>query len=243
MNSKKARNYLDLLVSVNLAKAKWKNLKDKFRIELKKIPECRSGSEAHEYKGKWPFFNMMMFMRDIVAPSNTEGNLGNSIPSAVTSDVDTDTEITITSPISPAPSNSTMAPQNSEPSFSRSSSRNTTYSTTTPVATRKKRKAEQSEIDEYIDIEKQKLQLLKNDVTVNEQLTKNPDYHFLMSLLPYFTEFDSIEKLEVRTGIQNLIMETPRRKKQRHLEYPVNTAYSSDITIISPATGDIQFPF
>lgn len=101
MNSKKARNYLDLLVSVNLAKAKWKNLKDKFRIELKKIPECRSGSEAHEYKGKWPFFNMMMFMRDIVAPSNTEGNLGNSIPSAVTSDVDTDTEITITSPISP----------------------------------------------------------------------------------------------------------------------------------------------
>lgn len=40
-----------------------------------------------------------------------------------------------------------------------------------------------------------------------------------MSLLPYFTEFDSLEKLEVRSGIQNVIMEALRRKKQNNCNF------------------------
>ncbi|XP_071051104.1 general transcription factor II-I repeat domain-containing protein 2B-like [Onthophagus taurus] len=57
------------------AKGKWKNLKDKFRVELHKIPKKRSGSENDNYKSKWPFFDMMLFVKDSMLPSTTTGNL------------------------------------------------------------------------------------------------------------------------------------------------------------------------
>ncbi|KAL5245841.1 hypothetical protein ACI65C_013249 [Semiaphis heraclei] len=62
-------------MSGNDAKIKWKNLKDKFRRELQKEPKCRSGDAGGEYKSKWSFFNMMMFVKDSLIPSVMSGNL------------------------------------------------------------------------------------------------------------------------------------------------------------------------
>lgn len=119
-----------------MAKAKWKNLKDKFRIELKSIPECRSGSEEQGgYKGKWPFFNQMMFTKDVIMPNNTQGNLNDCVSATETSDTETDTDVTLMSPMSPN-INSPANLQNSEATCSRSSSRNTN----TPVHPRKKKR-------------------------------------------------------------------------------------------------------
>lgn len=56
-------------------KAKWKNLKDKFRKELQKEPACRSGDGGSDYKSKWQFFNQMMFVKDSLMPSCLSGNL------------------------------------------------------------------------------------------------------------------------------------------------------------------------
>lgn len=57
------------------AKDKWKNLKDKFRKELQKIPISRSGDGGSDYRSKWPFFNLMMFIKDNLIASNMSGNL------------------------------------------------------------------------------------------------------------------------------------------------------------------------
>jgi hypothetical protein len=68
---KKIINYFSGLV----LKRKWKNLKDKFRIKVNKIPGSRSGAENVDCTSKWPFFDMMLFVKDTILPSPTTGNL------------------------------------------------------------------------------------------------------------------------------------------------------------------------
>jgi hypothetical protein len=67
-------------------KGKWKNLKDKFRTEVYKIPGSRSGAENVDCTSKWPFFGMMLFVKDTILPSSTTGNLPHSAPSLLMDD-------------------------------------------------------------------------------------------------------------------------------------------------------------
>nr|XP_043069081.1 uncharacterized protein LOC122321973 [Drosophila bipectinata] len=57
------------------AKAKWKNLKDTYRRTLQKLPRLPSGSEAQPVQIKWPYLELMSFLKKTVAPDPTEGNL------------------------------------------------------------------------------------------------------------------------------------------------------------------------
>jgi hypothetical protein len=52
-----------------------------FRIEMNKIPSSRSGSVNVLCASKRQFFDMMMFVKDIVFPSTSSGNLLHSAPS------------------------------------------------------------------------------------------------------------------------------------------------------------------
>jgi hypothetical protein len=67
-------------------KGKWKNLKDKFRIEVNKIPGSRSGAENVDCTSKWLFFDLMLFVKDTILPSPTTGNLPHSAPSLLMDD-------------------------------------------------------------------------------------------------------------------------------------------------------------
>jgi len=53
-------------------------------------------------------------------------------------------------------------------------------------------------------------------------MTNNPDYLILMSLLPYFKKLDALEKLQLRTNIQNVVFQTLKQKeieKERAMMY------------------------
>ncbi|GBP59964.1 hypothetical protein EVAR_84464_1 [Eumeta japonica] len=55
---------------------KWKNIRDQFMKEFKKIPVCRSGDAGtDENISRWPYFQMMLFIKDDVTPELNEGNL------------------------------------------------------------------------------------------------------------------------------------------------------------------------
>ncbi|KAF0726656.1 transcription factor Adf-1-like, partial [Aphis craccivora] len=72
------------------AKKKWRSLRDQFLKEIKKIPTCRSGSSqeyAALYKGKWGYFNSMLFLKDTAVPRVTDGNI-----SDINVDADEDSE-------------------------------------------------------------------------------------------------------------------------------------------------------
>lgn len=52
-------------------------------------------------------------------------------------------------------------------------------------------------------------------------MTNNPEYHFLISLLPYFEPLEALGKLQLRTNIQNLVLDANKKKgrfyKEPHL--------------------------
>lgn len=60
-------------------KKKWRNLRDQFAKELKKVhkphPGDAPGEDEGQYTGKWQYFTNLQFLRGIVAPRSTEGNV------------------------------------------------------------------------------------------------------------------------------------------------------------------------
>ncbi|CAH1997432.1 unnamed protein product [Acanthoscelides obtectus] len=61
-----------------VVKTKWRNLRDTFQKELKKITVHRSGDPGSptltNYTGKWVYFNDLWFLKDVMKPRETEGN-------------------------------------------------------------------------------------------------------------------------------------------------------------------------
>lgn len=65
--------------SVNAIQAEWKNLRDYFRNELKKIPIPNSGNAGDiAAKSHWPYFKNSMFLEDQFLPRQSQSNLPNS---------------------------------------------------------------------------------------------------------------------------------------------------------------------
>lgn len=53
-------------------------MRDTFRREFKKVPKSRSGDGAEQaprYLGTWPHFDAMLFLRSVITPRPTEGNV------------------------------------------------------------------------------------------------------------------------------------------------------------------------
>lgn len=198
-----------------MAKSKWKNSKDTFRRELQKEPKNRSGAKGDdnfEWKSKWPFFKMMLFCRDVIIPSSTSGNLidpdnilendTEANTSCASLAEDTDIEVDV---------NSEHA-EYSETSSATLDNVNLSNNYVIKQKTKKSRKIDESNIDSFLALEQKKIKILENVQKNNNEMTNDPDYHFLISLLPYLKDLNALEKLEVRHNIQSIVIDAHRRK-------------------------------
>lgn len=60
----------------NTARKKWRNLRDQFKKEIKKVVKTkpRSGSGIiEEYQCKWVHYVSMLFLKDMETPRSTSG--------------------------------------------------------------------------------------------------------------------------------------------------------------------------
>lgn len=176
-----------------MLKSKWKNIKDHYRKELKKIPPTRSGDAATACVSTWKHFRQMYFMKDQIQPSRSESNITTHLTSDSDENDDTQdsSDINVASPLSSI-SVSSPTPSTSAPS---TSSRG------------KKRKSANELRSEFLEIEKKLLLLLQNKERMPAQEpSKSDDYHYLMSLLPQMEQFKGIQKMRVRNKINSIIM-------------------------------------
>jgi len=211
----------------NDAKDKWKNLKDKFRKELQKIPISRSGDGGSEYRSKWPFFNSMMFVKDTLIPSSMSGNLSIEEHSQKSFSGASDNESFIEVLDTP------LTAEALSPSTSQTTSTSNYYTKHSINPNIKKRRIERDNTQKIIELEEQKIAILQK-AQDSEKKPENPDAQFLLSLLPYFTGLQPLEKLELRSEIQNAVLNVYRRKSYSSNSYECIPEVSIVQTTSSP---------
>ncbi|CAK1585168.1 unnamed protein product [Parnassius mnemosyne] len=178
-------------------KKKWKNLRDTYSKELKKMPKSRSGDSSSNYEPAWKYFTLLGFLKDEYMPLTAESNLDEG-DSEIIIDYGDDHDIAVE-----------VLNEVRSPSPSRISSP-IEPSTSSYQSSKKKRQNIQDIRAEYLEIEKKKLKILENDISKNIPLDsekKTDDYYFLMSILPEMEKLPPTQKLRLRNKINQALLE------------------------------------
>jgi len=199
------------------------NLKDKFRKELQKIPINLSGDGGSEYRSKWPFFNSMMFVKDTITPSSMSGNLNIEENSQKSFSGASDNESFIE--IVDTPLTADAEALSPSTSISQTISTSNYYTKHSINPNIKKRRIERDNTQKIIVLEEQKIVILQK-AQDSEKKPENPDAQFLLSLLPYFNGLQALEKLELRSDIQNAVLNVYKRKSYSSNSYACNPEVS-----------------
>ncbi|KOX73208.1 Endocuticle structural glycoprotein SgAbd-2 [Melipona quadrifasciata] len=214
---------------------KWRNLRDQFRRELKKMRKPRSKNTGDppisNYRGKWMYFEMLLFLKDTMMQKKTEDCFNNNLVNAEETeckpqDIVNDEDLTVTenSPLtlmsrcSPdvidiarlsshnekfRTARSSLEPQNSEIFQSRVQRSSSRHG----FERRRKRKAVRlSDFEEnMLELENKKLSIL---IEKGERYESeiDEDVHFAKSLVPFLRRLNPLRKLVVRNEIQNLLI-------------------------------------
>ncbi|XP_022164934.1 uncharacterized protein LOC111029967 [Myzus persicae] len=206
------------------AKKKWKNLRDTYAKELKKIPKPRSGADADnepEYTGTWPYFESMSFLKVILKPRKQDGNIIEPEESAESYLMDS-SESTCASLVDKFDTNTTQDnfdsfsqddPQLQESELERSESVMTTEYET---------EARHDGLEAFIQLEKEKIQVLRQD----QQDNNDDDLLWFKSMLPYMKKLPSLNKLRFRTQMQELLIkELSNLNKQQVPEFDSQNSF------------------
>lgn len=199
-------------VLAKAAQNKWKNLKDYFRRELKKLPVSRSGDPGDiADKSHWPYFKSLLFLQDQFLPRSSTSNLVESEDAQETSqqlqsEVDFDNEVDETETFA-SQANEDMDNE-SDTSVPTPSTSSTNVEPRTIIANRlRKRK---TATDTLVSIEKQKLQILM-EKRMQRNVPPEPDSPaddhqlFFNSLLPHVRKIQDASIMQFRNDVQNLV--------------------------------------
>lgn len=172
------------------AKKKWKNLRRQFRRERQRVPENESNSESATTK--WPYFELMSFLKDVSTPVPTE----DCAQSPEQTDDETDNSI-----------NMVVCPEIDTAS---TSTVNTDYSSQAALPT--STCSQHEDVNEFsVETGQKKSQLLERENTAslnNSQVeTENSDMQFFRSLLPFVAPLPPVERLQLRNTIQQAVLQ------------------------------------
>nr|XP_022904554.1 uncharacterized protein LOC111416692 [Onthophagus taurus]XP_022913138.1 uncharacterized protein LOC111423979 [Onthophagus taurus] len=208
-------------------KKKWKNLRDSYNRELKKVEKPRSGSDADQngqYQGDWPHFESMQFLKTILKPRKTTSNIQNEILDE--SDIiDDDTMMSILSEQTSYNTQTDESQFNTDdtnlatidgPTTDAATAQNAIsaqirYDTSTPgslhtpsraLPNQKVQESAAKSIEEIlITLEREKIDLMKKDL--NEV---DDDLNWFKSIMPYMKKLPSLNKLLFRTQVQEMLI-------------------------------------
>ncbi|CAH2003162.1 unnamed protein product [Acanthoscelides obtectus] len=196
------------------AQTKWKNLRDYFRRELKKIPIPRLGDPGDiATKSHWTHFKSLLFLKDQFKPRVSTGNLVDSqnelldtdMQSDVNSDddrVETETidEMQDTLNVEPATPTS-VSSENVEDSSTGTSGHFAEPRTVLKSRLRKRK----NNIADLVAIEKHKLEFIRTKRANIEETKEDDHLAFFKSLLPHVKKIPDNNILPFRNSVQDLV--------------------------------------
>ncbi|KAL1493833.1 hypothetical protein ABEB36_009519 [Hypothenemus hampei] len=183
------------------AKRKWRNLRDQFIKELKKIPKAKSGCSqdcSATYSRKWQYFTNLLFLKDSVTPRNTEGNILPIDTSENTQSFEISEEEDLEN-ISERVSDSISSIDVSQENLNK-----TQTSRSKPILSswpkKKIKRNENLEVEQkLLEIENKKLSLL--------QTPEDENLLFLRSLHPYMKRLYPFQQLRNRSKFQEILLQ------------------------------------
>ncbi|XP_044755089.1 uncharacterized protein LOC123314042 [Coccinella septempunctata] len=192
------------------ARKYWKNIRQEYGKQIKKI-QGRSGDGAeNEIVCQWPYFEKLHFLRDQFTPRHSSTNLMHETQDSEYSNVEeSNSDAEQTNVMSPSSEShqDVVAPVNQASSGSKYSISRTGY---------KRRLTPQIEIGrQLVDIEKEKLALRTNKISRDPN---DEDIGFFNSLLPYVKKLAPRDKLKFRMDMQNHLF---------GILYPSNQAHTT----------------
>lgn len=202
-------------VSAKQVTHKWKNLRDYFRKELKKVPLPRSGDPGEEAlkKSTWPHFKSLLFLKDQFLPRTSHSNLPDTDEETMITTISTPGEVNdgenegeeedISQEIENLSEGVKEIDEFSTPSLPSGSEPRT-------ILTKRCRKRT-SDMDALLELERQKMKLWREKharqipPTTNTTPVSDEDKSFFESLLPHVRQIQPRLKLRFRNEIQNLV--------------------------------------
>lgn len=174
------------LFSEEEVKKKWRNLRDQFFKELKKIPISKSGEEL-PYCGKWQHFKSLLFLKDLAVPRDVKENISST---EISNDVYSDKCDNVVN----------EDQDREEEEMVESFDEALIPLTKIPTSKRKRKRIPEESVPDmehkFRDYEINKLSLLEDE-----------NYLFLKSLLPYFKSMGPIQQLRVRNKFQEILLQ------------------------------------
>ncbi|XP_066994838.2 uncharacterized protein [Anabrus simplex] len=222
-----------------VAKSKWKNMKDKYRREVQNLLSPAYPLGPTEPKSYWPFFQRMMFVKDVVMPKSLTETLEDEATPCFPSFACSSSPSTPSGPTGKFESDN--IPLSKHPDADEDDHEdNVTDDGNDDVelindisdicdenvdsnALLGENTQKQSSFVEQRRVKKQKtdtfdeklLELEERKLQVMErgQDERGADYHFLMSLLPYMKDLNPLANLELRGKIINDVLEAVKAHK------------------------------
>jgi hypothetical protein len=187
---------------VKTVKNKWKYLRDYFQKETKKVIKPKSGATGQDIlkDSSWQYYNMMLFLKDLLHSGKSESSLHDSLISEPTESQDTSFDYNDegNSIRTELPCPLSMPSTSSRPCSGSSASSEKNYHS----GESRKRKILSDNTDQVILIEKRKLELLEKDMEREE----DDDLLFLKSLLPDIKSLPRWRKRRLRLKFQELVI-------------------------------------
>lgn len=170
-------------------KAKWRGLRDNFRLELKKLDDGKSGDPGGVSKqSKWAHFSRLSFLKDFMSKRNVSSN---SLP--VEQEIENHSEEIYYEETNE--NDIKYEPLTNIDSISTSSYFQEYKS---PV------KRKKISTDELVSVGRERIEIYK---TISDIFKEDEEYHFVMSLIPELKKISSSRKLITKIKIQQLILE------------------------------------
>lgn len=230
-----------------VAKAKWKGLRDTFRREHQKIIESkRSGAAGGRKSGSsWSYYDSLCFLTDQMTPRDTSGN----VPPSSQVNLENESEVQDDADLSGEHRSTDsgtdiQTPFDNDNEVSSENVAGEKVSSSSKLALRNKRKNENIQ-DKFLKLEEEKLNFFKQRKTNTEE--KDYDLHFLLSLLPHFRKVTPERKLLVQMRLQQVLLEEIMPSQSvytgRISETLSNTAVPTPSPAMSHSTSYVQSPF
>ncbi|CAG9760656.1 unnamed protein product [Ceutorhynchus assimilis] len=188
-------------VTAAAARKTWTILRKQFKRHFDKLPVSRSGGEPPENNVKWQYFKSLLFLKEIFEKRPATVNL---------SDADNDISV------APTPSSFTSSAGCSSEATSHIPSSSIKVLLDARRADnlgyRKHSRRIQIVGKNLMGIEKGQIEMIKAKVVSNTDLN-DEDAAFFASLLPHIKKLSPAKKLEFRTRIQRLVVESVYKVK------------------------------